>query len=250
VPALPSSVLEPLWVQVAALLPARQVHHPLGCHRRRIPDRIVFGKLVWGQSLPQPTAGMTGCWQRPWTPWPCSMSCPPGRWCTWTPAMTTSPAGRSCMSGAWLVRSPREACRHRSRPPAAGRWSAPTPGATSTASCAGALSAAGWWPSSGWRWPTPPSCLADWSVAPGPAIGGTPAHDDGHNTLLALAQASASRPLIGTTCLRVGVRGYWMTTRYSAGWARTLMPLMRCWNSGEAAALRKWSADSHSATLT
>ena len=45
-PALPSSVLEPLWVQVAALLPARQVHHPLGCHRPRIPDRIVFDKLI------------------------------------------------------------------------------------------------------------------------------------------------------------------------------------------------------------
>jgi transposase len=46
VPALPSSVLEPLWVQVAALLPTSQVHHPLGCHRPRIPDRIVFDKLV------------------------------------------------------------------------------------------------------------------------------------------------------------------------------------------------------------
>jgi transposase len=46
VPALPSSVLEPLWVQVAALLPDRQVHHPLGCHRPRIPDRVVFDKLI------------------------------------------------------------------------------------------------------------------------------------------------------------------------------------------------------------
>ena len=45
-PALPSSVLEPLWVQVAALLPSRQVHHPLGCHRPRIPDRLVFDKLI------------------------------------------------------------------------------------------------------------------------------------------------------------------------------------------------------------
>ena len=45
-PALPSSVLEPLWVQVAALLPTRQVAHPLGCHRPRIPDRIVFDKLI------------------------------------------------------------------------------------------------------------------------------------------------------------------------------------------------------------
>jgi transposase len=46
VPALPSSVLEPLWVQVAALLPARRDSHPLGCHRPRIPDRIVFDKLI------------------------------------------------------------------------------------------------------------------------------------------------------------------------------------------------------------
>ena len=45
-PALPSSILEPLWVQVAALLPVRQVHHPLGCHRPRIPDRVIFDKLV------------------------------------------------------------------------------------------------------------------------------------------------------------------------------------------------------------
>ena len=45
-PALPSSVLEPLWVQFAALLPARQVHHPLGCHRPRIPDRLIFDKLI------------------------------------------------------------------------------------------------------------------------------------------------------------------------------------------------------------
>jgi transposase len=46
VPALPSSILEPLWVQVAALLPVRQVRHPLGCHRPRIPDRVVFDKLI------------------------------------------------------------------------------------------------------------------------------------------------------------------------------------------------------------
>ena len=45
-PALPSSILEPLWVQFAALLPTRQVHHPLGCHRPRIPDRLVFDKLI------------------------------------------------------------------------------------------------------------------------------------------------------------------------------------------------------------
>jgi transposase len=46
VPALPSSILEPLWVQVTALLPPRPDTHPLGCHRPRIPDRIVFDKLI------------------------------------------------------------------------------------------------------------------------------------------------------------------------------------------------------------
>jgi transposase len=46
VPALPSSILEPLWVQVAALLPTRHDTHPLGCHRPRIPDRIAFDKLI------------------------------------------------------------------------------------------------------------------------------------------------------------------------------------------------------------
>jgi transposase len=35
-----------LWVQFAVLLPTRQVHHPLGCHRRRIDDRVVFDKLI------------------------------------------------------------------------------------------------------------------------------------------------------------------------------------------------------------
>jgi hypothetical protein len=45
VPALPSSILEPLWVQFA-LLPVRHVRHPLGCHRPRIPDRLVFDKLI------------------------------------------------------------------------------------------------------------------------------------------------------------------------------------------------------------
>jgi hypothetical protein len=46
VPALASSILEPLWVQVAALLPTHHDSHPLGCHRPRVPDRVVFDKLI------------------------------------------------------------------------------------------------------------------------------------------------------------------------------------------------------------
>jgi transposase len=46
VPAIPSSIIEPIWDQVVALLPAHEAPHPLGCHRPRIPDRLVFDKLV------------------------------------------------------------------------------------------------------------------------------------------------------------------------------------------------------------
>jgi len=46
VPALPPYIIEPIWEQLTALLPEREVDHPLGCHRPRIPDRAVFEKLV------------------------------------------------------------------------------------------------------------------------------------------------------------------------------------------------------------
>ncbi len=46
---LPSWLTDPLWDQFAALLPERPTvdpSHPLGCHRPRISDRIVFDKLL------------------------------------------------------------------------------------------------------------------------------------------------------------------------------------------------------------
>ncbi|GAA2217004.1 hypothetical protein GCM10010429_47360 [Micromonospora olivasterospora] len=48
-PAIPAWLIEPLWVQFTALLPDRPTYaptHPLGCHRRRVDDRIVFDKLI------------------------------------------------------------------------------------------------------------------------------------------------------------------------------------------------------------
>lgn len=48
-PALPSCLFEPLWDQFAELLPTRSefaLNHPLGCHRRRVPDRTVFEYVV------------------------------------------------------------------------------------------------------------------------------------------------------------------------------------------------------------
>jgi transposase len=49
VPVLPACLLEPLWVQFSALLPehpAISPTHPLGCHRRRIADRVIFEHVV------------------------------------------------------------------------------------------------------------------------------------------------------------------------------------------------------------
>ena len=45
-PALPSWLIDPIWDQCQVLLPPHKDDHPLGCHRPRIPDRLVFDKLV------------------------------------------------------------------------------------------------------------------------------------------------------------------------------------------------------------
>jgi transposase len=45
-PALEPHIIEPIWQQLSALLPERETGHPLGCHRPRISDRVVFEKLV------------------------------------------------------------------------------------------------------------------------------------------------------------------------------------------------------------
>ena len=48
-PAVPVSLFEPIWEQFAALLPERPAvapSHPLRCHRRRVPDRVVFERVV------------------------------------------------------------------------------------------------------------------------------------------------------------------------------------------------------------
>ena len=49
VPVLPVCLFEPLWVQFSALLPERprfSPTHPLGCHRERIADRVVFEHVI------------------------------------------------------------------------------------------------------------------------------------------------------------------------------------------------------------
>ena len=45
-PAISPYIIKPIWEQFRALLPERKVDHPLGCHPRRIPDQLVFEKLL------------------------------------------------------------------------------------------------------------------------------------------------------------------------------------------------------------
>lgn len=48
-PAVPASLVDPIWEQFAVLLavrPAVAPTHPLGRHRTRIPDRVVFAHVV------------------------------------------------------------------------------------------------------------------------------------------------------------------------------------------------------------
>ena len=63
-PAIPSWLLEPLWDQFSALLPERPVcdpSHPLGCHRPRINDRIIFEKLIQVLRFGCSYAGIADC---------------------------------------------------------------------------------------------------------------------------------------------------------------------------------------------
>jgi transposase len=46
VPAVPSCILDPLREEFLALLPPHFDDHPLGCHRPRIDDAVVFTKIV------------------------------------------------------------------------------------------------------------------------------------------------------------------------------------------------------------
>ena len=50
-PLLPASLIEPLWVEFATLIgsaerPEFSPTHPWGCHRRRVPDRVVFDHMI------------------------------------------------------------------------------------------------------------------------------------------------------------------------------------------------------------
>lgn len=45
-PALPSFIIDPIWCQFTTLIPPVIDIHPLRCHRPRIPDRIIFDKLI------------------------------------------------------------------------------------------------------------------------------------------------------------------------------------------------------------
>jgi|GEM_PF-2120162 hypothetical protein len=45
-PAVPPYIIEPIGEQFSGLLPERNIDRPLGCHRSRVSDRVVFEQLV------------------------------------------------------------------------------------------------------------------------------------------------------------------------------------------------------------
>lgn len=45
-PAVPLFIMDPLWSQFEALIPPIIDNHPLGCHRPRVADRVIFDKLI------------------------------------------------------------------------------------------------------------------------------------------------------------------------------------------------------------
>jgi transposase len=199
VPALPSSIVEPLWVQVAALLPTCHDTHPLGCHRPRVPDRVVFDKLI--QVL------VFGCGYRRIADHSCSATTLRRRRDEWISAGVAEQlrlavlAAYDRMIGLSLEHLAVDGCA--TKAPCGGQTAGPSPvdrrkqglkrsvaveaggiplpGGTSTASCAGAPSGAGSWWSSGWRWPAPSSSVAGWSAAPGPTTAGKAALAAAHD---------------------------------------------------------------------
>jgi transposase len=44
---VPRRALDAIWAAVESLLPEHVDTHPLGCHRRRTPDRVVFERLIY-----------------------------------------------------------------------------------------------------------------------------------------------------------------------------------------------------------
>jgi hypothetical protein len=72
-PAVPSSLLEPIWVEFAAAdgteeRPEFDPSHALGCHRRRIVGRVVFEHLL--DALLRGSGNQSIAWRNECTPWP------------------------------------------------------------------------------------------------------------------------------------------------------------------------------------
>ena len=62
-PAVPLFIMDPLWSQFEVLIPPVLDDHPLGCHRPRIPNRVVFESWFkcWCWVLPTPQISDATC---------------------------------------------------------------------------------------------------------------------------------------------------------------------------------------------
>jgi hypothetical protein len=105
---VPSCILQPLWNQLQALVPARSVRHPLGCHRPRVPDRVIFDKLIQVLVLAAATAASpTPPARRP----RCAAAATSGSPWVWPSSSTSSPGPDLCpFGGSMRRRSPGRPC--------------------------------------------------------------------------------------------------------------------------------------------
>ena len=77
-PPLSPHLIESIWELFSALLPEREVNRPLGCHKPRVPDLVVFeksvsyglilsgtGSLRYGKRVPSPLGRLSRLRLRP-----------------------------------------------------------------------------------------------------------------------------------------------------------------------------------------
>ncbi len=104
-PVVPACILEPLRKEFLALLPEHRDDHPLGCHNPRLPDALVFDRLIlvlvsgmgYGRVADQACSATTirRCrdhWitlgrvrHRAWRLWPPTTAWSAWSWNTWLP---------------------------------------------------------------------------------------------------------------------------------------------------------------------
>ena len=65
--ALEPEVINAVWEAVKHLIPQPVDNHPLGCRRRRVPDRLCFWGILIRPASGAPGKPRSGCWTAPYS---------------------------------------------------------------------------------------------------------------------------------------------------------------------------------------